>query len=145
MPSDAAADAAKTTSWSQTGACTTAAIAAATAASATGPRKNRPGVRIAGETERRRQRVEVVDPRLEVRLQAEAVDEHGAHAERTSAFDVVVDRVADHRSAGSRHLEQVEHRLEDRRVRLGLAVVERADPGVDLERVMTRERVHVAR
>ena len=65
--------------------------------------------------------------------------------ERERAFDVVLERVADHRGVGRLDLEQVEHRREDRRVRLRLAVMERADPGVDLERVMPREVAHVAR
>ena len=75
---------------------------------------------------------------------AEAVDEDGAHADRPRALDVRVDRVADHRGLLRRDLEQVEHGAEDRRVRLRLAVVEGADPGVDVERMMPCERMHVA-
>src|SRR5438034_7143539 len=67
-----------------------------------------------------------------------------AHPDRPRALDVVLDRVADHCRGGRLHLEQVEHGAEDRRVRLRLPVVERADAGVDLEGVVTRELVHVA-
>ena len=74
-----------------------------------------------------------------------AVDEDRAHPDRERALDVVLDRVADHRRIGRLDLEQVEHRAEDRRVRLRLPVVERADARVDLERVVAGELADVAR
>ena len=63
----------------------------------------------------------------------------------SAPFDVVLDGVADHRRLARLDLEQLEHGAEDRRVRLRLPVMERADAGVDLERVMPRELAHVAR
>ena len=63
----------------------------------------------------------------------------------SAPFDVVLDRVADHRGLRRLDLEHVEHGAEDRLVRLRLPVLERAEAGVDLERVVDGELAHVAR
>src|SRR5262245_51968488 len=150
---------------------TAATTPATTAATAIGPRKNSPGVRISPiasptatiaqtthidigpqcspastpcEAQRRRQSVEILEARLEPGVPAGPVDQDRAHPDRAGAVDVVLDRVADHHRLGGGDLEQVEHRVEDRRVRLGLAVEEGADAGVDVEPVVAREGEHVA-
>src|SRR5258705_922054 len=168
-PSDANDPAANTTSCSHSGAPAREATAPATAASATGPRKNNPGVRIsptasstaaidqaihaatgqslcrARQAEGGRKAVEILEPGLEAWVAAVPVDKHRAHAQGACAFDVVRDRVADHRRVGRLDVEQLEQRREDRGVGLRLAVLEGTDRRVDVERVMLRERVHVAR
>src|SRR6266550_720011 len=77
-------------------------------------------------------------------VHALAVDQDRAHAERDRALDVVRDRVADHHRVAGLDSEQLEDGAEDRRVWLGAAVVEGADPGVDVEPVVARELPHVA-
>src|SRR4051812_9486533 len=103
-------------SCSQNGAPASDATAPATAASATGPRKNSPGVRISPtasstaaidqaihaatrqslrrsrQAESRRKPVEVFEARLVAGVAPVPVDEDGAHAERESALDVVRER-----------------------------------------------------
>ena len=68
------------------------------------------------------------------------VEEHGANAERAGAGDVVGDRVADHRGALGSTSSRSSTAAEDEACWLYLAVRARADPGVDLEPVMSRER-----
>ena len=73
-----------------------------------------------------------------------AVEEDRAHPDRGGAFDVVGHLIADHRGLGGLDLEQVEHGAEDRGVRFRAAVVEGADPRVDVERVVAGELADVA-
>src|SRR6266576_1596749 len=58
----------------------------------------------------------------DVRVTVLAVEQEAAHADRVGAFDVVLDRVADHHCGGRLDLEALERSLEDGRVRLRLAV-----------------------
>jgi hypothetical protein len=51
-----------------------------------------------------------------------AVDQDRTHAEGAGAFDVLLDRVADHDCVFRSHIEALERRLEDRRMRLDAAV-----------------------
>src|SRR5262249_56950587 len=116
-PPEATDRARRTRSGSQTGAPSGAATAPATAASATGPRKNSPGVKISPiasstaaithasqairseptEAQRRRQRVEVVDPRLELGVATEPVEQDRAHSEGPRTADVALGGLAHHR------------------------------------------------
>src|SRR5579871_5196932 len=164
--SEASAPTMKTTVSSQSAPPSAAARAAATAASATGPRKNIPGVKIsptasatatraqtsqAGiasslrlQTEMRKELVQRLDPRLEFRMEPVAVEKDRAHPDGERALDVVADGVPHHHRLGGLGAEQLEHGAEDRRVRLRAAVVEGADPRVDVEAVVERELAHVA-
>src|SRR5207302_7210650 len=138
---------------------TAATTAPETAASATGPRKNSPGVKISPtassaaaidhashpairsepmQTEDRWQRVQVFDVGLVVLTKVETVDEYRLHPQSERTLDVGLDRVADHGGFRRRHVEQVEDGAKDRRVWLRLAVMERSDARVDGERVMAR-------
>src|SRR6476659_8859118 len=95
--------------------------------------------------EQRRQLAQRLDARLEVRVHALAIEQDRAHPQREGALDVVRDRVADHHRIGRLDVQQVEEGAEDRRMRLRVAVVERADAGVDVEPVVARELAHVTR
>src|SRR3954452_6368325 len=76
--------------------------------------------------------VEGVEPRLVRAPEPQPVDEHGLHPERACTLDVVLERVADHRRLLRIDVEEIEHGAKDRRVRLRLPVMERADARVDL-------------
>ena len=136
-----------TISWTRFRAPTSATIPAATAASATGPRKNSPGVKIsptasstAAITQISHAGTTLIVTAQVVRARAPpavrtgrsrrssisgwrsvAVDEDRAHAERSRSLDVLLERVADHDRVARRDVERVERGLEDRRVRLRLA------------------------
>ena len=63
---------------------------------------------------------------------------------RAVLFDVVLDRVADHRGGGRLDVETLQRGQEDCRVRLGLAVGARADRGIDVEIVVPDELIEIA-
>src|SRR5204862_30978 len=124
-----------------------ATTAEPSAAGTTVPSTNRPGVAIsptansaatmiqtpqagtkpilarAVKSERRRQLAEIRQPRpLPVAEAAVPVQQERLHPERERAVDVVLGRVAHHRRRRRLDLEPLEHGVEDRRVRLRLAV-----------------------
>ena len=55
----------------------------------------------------------------------------GLHSDSQGAFDVVLQAVTDHDRVGRRHIEQLQRRREDARVRLHQAVVRRGDGRAD--------------
>src|SRR6478735_9705620 len=152
MASEASEPAMKTSTEKVEFAPSAETTAAATAASATGPRKNSPGVstsptpspiatstqtsqptvRNLVEPESRRKSAQVVEPRVGVGVAPLAVEQDRGHPHRPRTFDVVVDRVTDHRRLLRRHMQQLEHPAEDRLVRFRLAVHARGQDGVDL-------------
>src|SRR5262245_37507874 len=162
----------KTSSCPTTPTPTSATMPAATAARATGPRKNIPGVTIspiarrtaaiahtthAGTTpivvpllgrprepERGRQPVQVGQTLLDPQVPVLTVDEDRPHAESTRAFDVFLDRIADHHGLPGIDVQALEGRPEDRRMRLDAAVGARVDDRVHVEVVMSDELGQVA-
>ena len=154
--SDAIEQTMKTTNAPIVPAPSRSATAAAPAASATGPRKNSPGVRIsptasatANTTHRTQPTTRTIEPqrspsatgisRRSSRASASgpkrpgAIDEERAHADGAGALDVVLDRVADHHRLVGADAEQLEHAAEDRLVRFRLAVRARGEHRVDGE------------
>ena len=73
-----------------------------------------------------------------------AIDEPGLHAHCVRACEVVVGVVADHHRCVRRDRELLEHRAEDRLVRLRLAVDPRGQDRVDVDGVVRDEDVEVA-
>src|SRR5205085_1455457 len=169
--SDASAPAMNTINWIAAPAPRAATTAAATAATATGPRKNRPGVKIspiarpaatiaqmtqpgipkvnrmsvwARQAERRREAKEIGQPVLDVRVAVGAVEEDPVQPERARPLDVFLQRVADHRSLCRTRAEQVKCGLKNRRMRLHAPVRAGVDDGVDVEPVVRDECVKVA-
>src|ERR671914_128076 len=112
----------------------TAAARAASGRSSPGPR----------QTERRRKSVEIAQPVGYVRKPVVAIDQECADAHRPGPFDVVLGRVADHRSLIRLDAEPLENRLEDARMRLRPPMCTRAERGVDRERVVREELAQVA-
>ena len=79
-----------------------------------------------------------------IRKAAVAVDEPRVHADRARTVDVVRRVVADHRRRLRSDAQLVEHRAEDRLVRLRLAVDARGQDRVDLDAVVRDELVEIA-
>src|SRR5581483_8954520 len=159
-PSESSAATMNTISEPAAPAPSTAATAAAPAESASGPRKNIPGVssspiaRTIAATTHTTQPTDMtldqiqdcaeVGKRLALGVQALAVEEHRLHSGGARSLDVVLERIADHQRGRRRDVEQLEDPAEDRLVRLRLAVVTRSEHSVDCEAVMTTELVQAA-